>query len=536
MSVKRFFTIVPVAFLSLSLLLGGVTPALAQVNTNTTLNQSVQDQINILMQLVVQLQALLLQLQNAQNNTSTQEQVIQGIAPQHTYVKLNSTVNGETGIDISSPLVGGSYDKSNPQTDVIEFRWKATNVPYDTKVRIVDERIGFFDYSGPIGGGTWEGEIPMGASTGLLKSDISRIGTNDAGEYRARIAVLDNQGRELSSSVWVQYTIIDSKNVEKSCSIETDKKVYSVGESIKVRWVTELSSPTLVYNTNVSGVLVQEYKNVSKASSREFIAQYPNGAKGYEISIFDVRGNKVCTANVAVERQSLGTKSCTIETDKDQYLVGEDIIVRWTSTGFVRPVLQDNNKAGGSFNVGKTGTRTFDTWSAYVHHYLLGDNYSGSEYDSRCEVKVPVVDKNTSQNLTISEVKLSLPSSISHTSLQGYTIPTQEVRVMVKNNEFGAKELTGQNFQYRGTLYEVRADGRNIKTPEVVSGKGAVPYANGFTEFVFTIDSALPFDGQNFEKKYKIKVEIDTENEVSESNDTDNARWSKEWVMDYSKG
>lgn len=443
----NFITKTTVAMLlGVMLLVGTASPVAAQTTgTSVGQNASVQAQIQMLMQMVAQLQAMLVELQKSQTVSSG---TIQGSAPEHTYNKINSVVNGPVGIDLSSPLRDFRYDKSNPALDVIEFRWKASNVPLDAKVEITWERIKTFDYSGPIGGGVWQGEIPRGASTGYLKYAIVGEGTADAGEYRARIAVLDKNNNRTATSKWVKFAIIDSKKEKsmKSCTIKTDKELYVVGEEIVVSWTSKgMVNPVLVFDPNVPGVMHEMY-GVRSSGSRTFIAKHENGAKGYEIKIGDE--GKICSVYVVV--------------------------------------------------AGKIAQM---------------------------------------ENLSISSIALSQPKSIVHTSIPGFAVPDQKVKVVVKNNEFGRSDLKPRKFNYIATLYEFDANGKRNKTGSFASGEAMVPAGlYGSSEFEFYIEGGLPFDGENFEKKYQVQVEIDVNNVVKESNEKDNSGWSKRWITSYYKG
>ena len=73
-------------------------------------------------------------------------------------------------------------------------------------------------------------------------------------------------------------------------------------------------------------------------------------------------------------------------------------------------------------------------------------------------------------------------------------------------------------------------------TEAKATGEALVPYANGYTSFDFYIDGGLTFDGTNMEKKYQIRIDIDSEHTVNESNEQDNRGWSDTWVTDYYKG
>jgi hypothetical protein len=140
------------------------------------------------------------------------------------------------------------------------------------------------------------------------------------------------------------------------------------------------------------------------------------------------------------------------------------------------------------------------------------------------------------QNLTITEISLSLPNGIGHTSMPGYPVPDQLVTVEVKNNQYGSYNLSGKKFEYTAYLYEIDDSGERTRTSQKTTGEALVPYSNGYTAFEFYLDGGLPYNGKDFEKDYQIRVDIDTNKDVKESNERDNRGWSNEWMTDYYKG
>ena len=106
----------------------------------------------------------------------------------------------------------------------------------------------------------------------------------------------------------------------------------------------------------------------------------------------------------------------------------------------------------------------------------------------------------------------------------------------MKNNANGSQELSGNKFKYTAYLYELDGIGERSMTEAKATGEALVPYANGYTSFDFYIDGGLTFDGTNMEKKYQIRIDIDSEHTVNESNEQDNRGWSDTWVTDYYKG
>lgn len=440
---KKPLRAIPVLFLLCSITFGQVGVASAASTAGTTeVTASLIAQIQSLLQIIAKLQAQL--------GTSSASDKTQGEAPEHAYKVKSTFIDGNPSIQLTAPIKE-VFDMSNPLMDVIQFRWAADNISQEgSRVEILYKRTTSFEYSGPLSGGTWEGELPVGDSTGEWKLDISQVGSLDAGEYKVKATILNKNGKRVTSSKWVKFTVKDSKAV----------------------------------------------------------------------------------AN---------TKTCTIKTDKKSYSVGEKITVSWNSKNFTKPYLQDNNKAGGAFEVRNSGSWDFITYGEYEHSFSLQDDYSGYSYDFNpsCTVKVKVVNNasNKLQNLSIASVNLSLPGGIGHTSIPGSPVPDQTVKVIVKNNEFGDSQSYLKTFKYIATLYEADSSGKLVKTGAVTTGEAVVPAgAYGSSEFEFNLDGGFPFDGKNFEKKYQIKVEIDANNDVKESNENDNSEWSKTWITSYYKG
>ncbi len=138
----------------------------------------------------------------------------------------------------------------------------------------------------------------------------------------------------------------------------------------------------------------------------------------------------------------------------------------------------------------------------------------------------------TKENLTISEIKISLPNGTDFGNLGN--VFDQKIRVTIKNDQFGSLNLTGKEVDYSIYLYDVTFGSKKIF--KAATGKVLVPYANGYSEFEAYIEGGLPFDGKNFEKKYKALVKIDTSKKIKESNEKDNESWSDEWLITYYKG
>ncbi len=384
------------------LFLGNLSQVQAQTNTNSFQNTSLELQIQSLLKILVQLQAQLLLLQKQAVVTP---EITQGTAPEHTYKKTSNVIEGPIGIDISAPLRDLTYDKANPLTDVLDFSWKATNVPLSGKNEVVVEtkRTKLFDYSSAVGGFVWTGELPSGDSTGNYRLDISGNGVEGAGEYQARVKIRqcdftkvkycdDTNAVILATSPWVPYTITDSK------------------------------------------------------------------------------------------QQSTKAKSCTIKTDKSSYTVGETIKVSWTSTKFGMPYLQDNNKAGGSFEVEKSGSTKFKTFSAYQHNYSLQDNYSGYSYDFKpsCTVKVDVVDNNAllrAGEIIFNQRSLGNYKNASESQMQKYCKDT--IAILKKGSESGDLICTWGNDELMAE--KIIASASNVMQTAIAFGAYEGSYPSGVT-------------------------------------------------------
>ena len=158
-----------------------------------------------------------------------------------------------------------------------------------------------------------------------------------------------------------------------------------------------------------------------------------------------------------------------------------------------------------------------------------------SDDDDEDEDKDDDEDEDELQNLSISEITLSLPGGIGHTSSTEVPVPNQKVTVEVKNNAHGSYNLSGKKFNYEAYLYEIKDSGGRTKTDIWAAGEALIPYANGYSSFDFYIEGGLPFN-DDFERTFQIRVYIDTDDDVEEENESDNKKWSDEWLVDYYKG
>jgi hypothetical protein len=138
----------------------------------------------------------------------------------------------------------------------------------------------------------------------------------------------------------------------------------------------------------------------------------------------------------------------------------------------------------------------------------------------------------TGENLSISGSKLLYPAGTDFGSAGN--VVDQKITVIVKNNEFGAASLTGEKVKYEIYLYDVTKSKKKLF--KAATGEFLVPYANGYSEFEAFIEGGQPFDGENFEKKYRALIKIDTSKDIKESNEKDNEAWSDEWLITYYKG
>lgn len=138
-------------------------------------------------------------------------------------------------------------------------------------------------------------------------------------------------------------------------------------------------------------------------------------------------------------------------------------------------------------------------------------------------------DNNSRENLTISAIEID-----KNVMDCGARACDQLIKVLVKNDQYGSKNLSGKKAKYSVRVYELY-NGRS-RTDILSTGEFLVPYANGYSEFEVSVEGGLGFDGKNFEKTYQARVDIDTDTDVSESNEKDNTGWSDNWVMQYYKG
>lgn len=136
------------------------------------------------------------------------------------------------------------------------------------------------------------------------------------------------------------------------------------------------------------------------------------------------------------------------------------------------------------------------------------------------------------ENLTISSIKLSNPAGMDF-GTAGNVID-QKITVTLKNNEFGAQNLTGEKIEYEIYLYDVTSSKKKLF--KAAAGEVLIPYANGYSEFEAYIEGGLPFDGDKNEKEYRALIKIDTSKDIKESDEKDNKMWSDEWLITYYKG
>lgn len=135
------------------------------------------------------------------------------------------------------------------------------------------------------------------------------------------------------------------------------------------------------------------------------------------------------------------------------------------------------------------------------------------------------------KNIYISSVSLALPSGTDFGST-GMVID-QQLKVLVKsNNQFGPA-LNTKDIDYEVYLYDTTKT-RDKKLFKAAAG--IINLSNGYSEVIVNLEGGLPFDGKNYEKKYRALIVIDSSKDVMESNEKDNKFWSDEWLITYYKG
>ena len=147
--------------------------------------------------------------------------------------------------------------------------------------------------------------------------------------------------------------------------------------------------------------------------------------------------------------------------------------------------------------------------------------------------KTSTSSSSTLQNLTIARISVDQPEGIGWASYG--SVPDQKITVLVQNNSHASLTLTGEKAEYVISMYEIN-NGDKKKLGKWATGEFFIPYANGFSEFSAYVEGGLPFDGDDYEKEYQVEVEIDTGNDVDESNEKDNKAKSDAWEVTYYKG
>lgn len=139
-------------------------------------------------------------------------------------------------------------------------------------------------------------------------------------------------------------------------------------------------------------------------------------------------------------------------------------------------------------------------------------------------------DSNEKQNLSISNIDIKNKSM--DFGSQGAVLD-QHITVTIKNNQFGSTDLSGKYVDYKIYLYS--SDSKEA-IKKVASGKVLIPYVNGYSEFSAYFEGGLPFDGENYEREYRAQVQIDTSDDLDESNEEDNKSFSDDWKITHYKG
>ena len=138
------------------------------------------------------------------------------------------------------------------------------------------------------------------------------------------------------------------------------------------------------------------------------------------------------------------------------------------------------------------------------------------------------------ENLTISSLQIN-----ENPLYQGPPEPDQRITVVVKNNEFGSRELSKEKAGYQVRVYECLNDtcSDRTRTSMHAEGKFYIPYANGYSEFDVYVEGGSSGPSPTFvdgnSRTYQARVDIDTDDDVTESNERDNTLWTTSWKKYY---
>lgn len=221
---------------------------------------------------------------------------------------------------------------------------------------------------------------------------------------------------------------------------------------------------------------------------------------------------------------------------------GGSVALSWNSSGASYCELTRNEQAPIYTNAPKSGyfdyTLRYESANNVVVRLNCSDTTGNIVTDS---ITIKKLNDGERENLSISSIKISMPGGIDHTNIEDSPMPDQEVVVEVKNNQYGLHNLSGKKFEYKAYLYEVNDSGSRIKTTVVSTGKALVPYANGYISFKFDIAGGLPFEGDPYDmddilRNFQILIDIDSDDDVDESDETDNRGWSDKWTTEYWEG
>jgi hypothetical protein len=150
--------------------------------------------------------------------------------------------------------------------------------------------------------------------------------------------------------------------------------------------------------------------------------------------------------------------------------------------------------------------------------------------------KVPTTVSKSNSSKTINLENLSITDiQLAEVEMFEDYSSDQLLTVRVKNNQFGSYQLSGKKANYDVRVYEIEEDGREA-TSFRAKGEFLVPYANGYSEFKVYIENGHENIATYGSKRtYQAKVLIDSEKEITESDESDNTFWSGYWEK-YFKG
>lgn len=158
--------------------------------------------------------------------------------------------------------------------------------------------------------------------------------------------------------------------------------------------------------------------------------------------------------------------------------------------------------------------------------------YSTSPSSQYTQTTQPRADGR--ENLTLDSVRFRESSLF-----QGPPEPEQLITVTVRNNQFGSYSLSNKKVEYSVRVYECLNEScsRRKSTSIRARGEFLLPYANGYSEFQVYVEGGSASGPPQYEngnaRIYQARIDIDTGNDISESDERDNTIWTGTWKKYY---